>query len=164
MHAGQKRFLEERFGARSWYGRSKHGRRVIRDFDFEGREIRGWTLQHAKRRADPPGVRSLWRHDDSLDELLGIDVVECGSVKAAHDQLLEALGNIESGAIERRADKNAPGDVAFGLANTMLLFALANLVVWIRNAGRKLTPVGTIARDLDALLVRKLGPVRRRPD
>jgi len=161
MHAGQKRFLEDHFGARSWYGRSKHGRRAIRDFDFEGREIRGWTLHHAKRQTDPPGVRSLWRHDDSLDELLGVDVFECGSVKAAHDQLLEALGNIQSGAVERRTDKSAPGDVGFGLANTMVLFALANMVVWIRNAGRKLVPVGTVARDLDALLVKRLGPARR---
>ncbi len=164
MHAGQKRFLEDHFAARGWHGRTKHGRAVVRDFDFDGREIRGWTLHRRERRADPPGVRSLWRHDDSSDELLGIDVFECGSVKAAHDQLLEVLGEIESGAVERRTEKNAPGDVAFGLANTMLLFAVANLVVWIRNAGRKLVPVSTVARDLEATLVRRLQPGRRRSE
>jgi hypothetical protein len=164
MNAGQKRFLEERLGTRAWHGRSKHGRRVVRDFDFEGKEIRGWTLHRSERsrHADGAGVRTLWRHNDSADELLNIDVFECVSVKAAHDQLLEALGNVESNAVARRTEKNAPGDVAFGLANTMVLFALANVVVWIRNAGRTLAPVGPVARELDALLVRRLSMARPR--
>jgi hypothetical protein len=63
---------------------------------------------------------------------------------------------MQSGAITRKTEKNVPGDVAFGLANTMITFARANLVVLIRNAGPALVPVGNIARDLDLQVQRRL--------
>ena len=166
MHAGQKRFLEQRYGASEWYGRSRHGRRVLKGFSFAGSEIRGWTLERVRRdeREQPPAIRSLWRHGESTNELLAVDAFECGSVKAAHDQLIEALGNIESAAVERRTGKNAVGDVAFGLGDTMVLFARANLVVLIRNAGPAVVLVGAVAREIDTLLVRRLQSERpRRP-
>ena len=67
---------------------------------------------------------------------------------------MEALGNIESDAVERLTGKNAVGDVAFGLANTMIAFAHANLVILIRNAGRTVVGIGSVARRLDNLLTR----------
>jgi hypothetical protein len=104
----------------------------------------------------------MWRHGEAMNELLAVDVFECASVKAAHDQLLEALANMESNAIERRTDKNAPGDIAFGLNGTMMLFARANVVVLLRNAGQTIIPVSAAARDLDQLLLRRLEGERRR--
>ncbi len=74
----------------------------------------------------PPVIRSIWRHGESDRELLSVDVFVCASVKAAHDQLIEALGNFEADAVERRTEKNAPGEVAFGLDDTMVLFAGGN--------------------------------------
>ncbi len=164
MHADQKRFLEERFHASEWHGRGGPGKRVLKGFRFEGSEIRGWTLHRAQRddRAEPPAIRSLWRRGESDGEMLAVDVFECASVKAAHDQLLAVLANMESGAIERRTEKNAHGDVSFGLANTMLLFARANVVVLIRNAGTAVVPVDTVARELDALLGERLESERSR--
>jgi len=65
------------------------------------------TLLRVRRdeRAEPPAVRSLWRRSESTSELLAIDMFECPSVKGAHDQLLEALGNVESGAVERQTGR-----------------------------------------------------------
>jgi hypothetical protein len=63
---------------------------------------------------------------------------------------------MESDAIERRTDKNLPGDIAFGLNDTMILFARANIVVLVRNAGPTIIPVSAAARELDQLLVRRL--------
>jgi len=162
MHAVHKRLLEKHFAARQWHGRNKYGKRVIKDFHFDGSEIEGWSLRRAHRveGAKPPVVYSLWQHGDPASELLAINVYECASVKAAHDQLFEVLGNVQSGAVERRSEKNAPGDIAVGLANTMIIFARANIVMFIRNAGTKVIPVGTIARNLDDLLVRRLEPSR----
>lgn len=158
MHAEHKRALEKQHRASEWRGRSEHGRRVLKDFSFNGSEIRGWTLQRVRRdeHAKPPAMRSLWRRGESTNELLAIDVFQCASVKAAHDQLIEALGNMESAAIERRTEKNAVGEVTFALGDTMVLFARGNVVVLIRNAGPTVVPVGAVARDLDALLVRRL--------
>lgn len=158
MQAEQKRFVEKRYNVREWHGQSKHGRRVIKDFTFEEWEIAGWKPQRMvhDEHANSTTIRSLWRHGESTSELLAVDVFECSSVKAAHDQLLEAFGNMESDAVERRTGKNAPGDVAFGLGDTMILFARANLVVLIRNAGPTVVGVGHIARQLDRFLLRRL--------
>ena len=98
----------------------------------------------------------MWSHGENINELLSVDVFVSASVKGAHNILLEALGNMQSGVIERKTEKNAVGDVAFQLANTMITFARANLVVVIRNAGRTIVPVGTVARDLDAQIQRML--------
>jgi len=156
MHSEHKEFLGKQFGANEWYGRGARGRRVIKDFDFDGSEIHGWTLQRVRRdeHVKPPMIRSIWRHGESDKELLSVDVFVCASVKAAHDQLIEVLGNFESNAVERRTEKNALGEVAFALGDTMMLFSRGNLVVLIRNAGPKVVSVRAIARGLDALLVR----------
>jgi hypothetical protein len=164
MDATHKRFLEKRYGASEWYGHGGRGRRVLKGLHFEGSEIPGWTLHRVRRDVDakPPTIHSIWRHGESMSELLAVDVFECASVKAARDQLIEGLGNIESQAVERRAKENAVGDVAFGLGDTMMLFARVNVVVLIRNAGPTVVPVGRAARELDALLLRQLGSEQSR--
>lgn len=164
MHATQKRFIEQRFGAKDWYGRGPRGRRLVKDFGFEGSEFVEWTLERMERdeHAKPAAIHSMWRHDETGNELLAVDAFECVSVKAAHDQLIETLGDIESVAVERRTGKNAIGDVSFGLNDTMVLFARANLVVLIRNAGRTVVKVGAIARMFDKMLERRLESERKR--
>ncbi len=158
MQAEQKRFVEKRFSAREWHGHSKYGRRAIKGFSFEQWGVPGWKLQRVQpeHQTKRTTIHSLWSHGESTSELLAVDVFECSSVEAAHDQVLEALGNMESGAVERRTGKDTPGDVAFGLNDTMVLFARANLVVLIRNAGPSVVTVGNAARQLDKYLLRRL--------
>lgn len=164
MHAGQRRFIEQRFDARRWYGHGGRRRRLIKNFGFDGSEILGWTMERVRRdeSAQPTAIRSLWRQGESISELLAVDVFECASVKAAHDQLIEALGNFESDAVERRTGKNAVGDVSFGLRDTMVLFARANLVMLIRNAGQTVVRVNAVAREIDKRLLRRLDSERER--
>jgi hypothetical protein len=164
MDAQQRRYLERRYRARDWHGRGGRARRVIKDFNIDGSEIRRWSLQRVQRdeRAKPPVIHSIWRHGEAMNELLAVDLFECASVKAAHDQLLDALANMESDAIERRTEQSTPGDIAFGLGDTMILFARANMVVLVRNAGPTIIPVSAVARELDLLLVRRLEGERRR--
>jgi hypothetical protein len=164
MHATQRRFIEQRFGAKEWYGRGARGRRLLKDFQFEGSELVEWTLERSARdeQRKPPAVHSIWRRDEGGNERLAVDAFECASVKAAHDQLIETLGDIESPAVARRTGKNIAGDVSFGLNDTMALFARANVVVLIRNAGRTVVKVGAIARALDRMLERRLEPGRTR--
>jgi hypothetical protein len=107
-------------------------------------------------------IRSLWRQEGTENVLLTVAVYECASIKACHDQLIETLGELESAVVERHTGKNKIGDVSFGLSDTMVLFARANLVVWIRNAGRTVVKVGAIARAFDKLLERRLDSERKR--
>jgi hypothetical protein len=159
MQAAQKEFLEERFAAKKWHGHSDSGRRLVKEFHLAGSELKGWKLLRVKETQEEGNkvLRSMWSRGGDTEELLSVDVFVSASVKAAHETLLGALGNMQSGAIERKTEKNTPGDVAFGLANTMITFARANLIVVIRNAGRTIVPVGTIARDLDTQIQRRLG-------
>jgi hypothetical protein len=158
MQAEQKEYLEEHYAAKEWYGRSSSSRRMVKGFRVEDLELKTWKLQRAKRdtRDGMVALFSLWGRGDSGDELLSIEVFECASVKAAHDQLLEVLANVQSPKVERIIEKTAPGDVAFGLANTMILFARANLAILARNAGPRVVPVGIAARELDAQILRRL--------
>lgn len=158
MLAEQKRFLEKQYKVREWHGHSEHGKRTIKGFNFEELVIPDWKPHRIVRDegAAPATIHSLWSQGESTNKLLAIDVFECSSVEAAHDQLLEALGNVESAAIERRTGKDALGDVAFGLNDTMVLFLRANLVLLIRNAGPTVVRVGNIARQLDRFLLRRL--------
>ena len=158
MHAAQKAFLEERFAAREWHGRSDSGRRTVKEFHFTGSEIEGWKLLRIKETEEGANkvLRSVWSRGDNTDELLSIDVFLSTSVTSAHETLLEALSNTQSGSVERRTDKNKVGDVAFGLANTMIMFARANLVLVIRNSRPTVVPVAGIARKLDTRIQRRL--------
>jgi hypothetical protein len=162
MQNGQKQFLEKQYDAREWRSHSKHEKRAIKDFSFEQWQVPNWKLQRVRRDegAKPTAIRSLWSYEESTAKLLSVDVFECPSVEAAHDQLLEALGNIESTALERRTGKDGPGDVAFGLNDTMILFVRVNVVVLIRNAGPNVVRVGDVAHNLDGFLLRHLEPKR----
>jgi hypothetical protein len=158
MQAEQKEFLDEHFAVKEWYGRSGSGRRIVKGLRLEGSEFKSWRLHRMKHeeREGMEALLSLWSRGDSVEELLSVEVFECDSVKIAHDQLLEELANVQSPKVERIKEKTAPGDVAFGLANTMILFARANLAISIRNAGPRVVPVGIVARELDALILRRL--------
>jgi hypothetical protein len=81
-----------------------------------------------------------------------VQIIERPSLGAARETLLELLGDVESSAIKRRADLPI-GDVAFG-QEFILMFARGNLVVVVRNAGRKVVPVLDVARQVDAVVVR----------
>ena len=158
MDAGQKRYLEERYSAKKWHGRSQYAKRTITKFTFGGSEVRGWTIQRMERdeSVKPPVTHSFWSRSEASPEILSIDLWECPSINTAHDQLLEVLANMQSGQIERQTGTNAPGDVAFGLEDTMILFARVNLVVLIRNAGPQVVVVRAIAARIDAVLVKRL--------
>jgi hypothetical protein len=149
MQAEHRRFLEQRYGVEKWFGRSE-SRGAVKAFVFAGSELRGWSLLRTELRVgDHAAVHSMWQHDETADALLAIDVFECASVPAAHDRLLEILATMQSNELELRLG-GAPGDVAFGLRDTMLLFARANVVVHVRNAGRNVVDVEPVARMLDA--------------
>jgi hypothetical protein len=158
MDAEQRGYLQKRYRTSDFASRGKRSHGVIKDFNFDGSEIPRWKMQRIRRdqRARPPVIHSIWSQGDSTDQLLAIDVFECSSVKAAHDQLIEAIGNMESDALNRRSDKGSPGEIAVGLGDTMILFSRSNVVALIRNAGPTVVPVDEVARKLDALLVRQI--------
>jgi hypothetical protein len=105
----------------------------------------------------PPMIQSVWRLAGAPDErvLLQLDAFECPSRDAAHDLLVRLLGYVQSPLVER--DETAGvGDVVFSSPGlSALLFARANVVLVMRNAGRTIISVRPFAVLLDADLVSK---------
>lgn len=159
MDAGQREYLERRHAVSEWHGRDTRRRRVVAGFAFGGSELSGWTLLRSRRdeRGAPAALRTLWSRGDPTEQLLAVDIWECVSVAAAHDQLLEVLGNVQSDVIERHKGRNGIGDVEFTLGRTMALFVRVNVVVLLRNAGPKTVDVQPVARVIDEMLVRLSG-------
>lgn len=156
MNAEHRQLLERRYDVERWYGRSELGERTVSAVAVLGTELDDWSLVRSEIRVREHGeIHSMWSRGGALDPqgaLLAIDLAESRSVLEAHDRLLETLGDMKSDAIELRLGE-APGDVAFGLNDTMMLFARANVVVLLRNAGREMVDVQPVARVLDARIV-----------
>lgn len=156
MQPEQRRALERRYRTAEWRGRSRHAKRAPKSFRVDDWKIPGWLLQRMRRDdlAQPKLIHSVWRNEDRGTKRVVIDGFACPSVEAAHDQLIEALSEIESEFIERQEGKTAVGDVAFAVRGAMVYFARANLLLLIRSAGPESAPVENIAHYLDKSLER----------
>ena len=95
-------------------------------------------------------IRSIWhRPEGETQVILGLDIYECVSREAAHELLLQLLNNTQSPLVERLPVIEV-GDVAFSSSpGSWILFARANVIVIVRNAGRTIVPVMQTADSLD---------------
>ena len=150
--------VRRRYSYGDWFGKgrldipTKTGR-----VDLELLSLPGWRLQHVDVAEEAPSRRasqSIWHRDtEGKDEALSIDVYEFASRQDAHDFLLELLDQFQSPIIERLT-KDAPGDVAFAQPGEhAVVYAVASLVIVLRNAGRQLVPVTGLARTVQEQLV-----------
>ena len=66
MDAGQREYLQKRYRSNDWSGRVGRAHRVIKDFDFDGSEIRRWKMQRLRRdqQAKLSVVHSIWSHGE----------------------------------------------------------------------------------------------------
>lgn len=152
--------LKQRHAYESWRDRNTLGENLfVWQFFLSGNELPDWQA-HRIQRIDaagwPPSIQSIWRRAESRTEmLLRVDVYECSSRSAAHAFLVRLLGEFQSALIARQPEAIA-GDVAFAdptSTSAGILFARANLVVLIQNAGRDLVSVDGIARRFDGDLI-----------
>ena len=154
----QRELLERLHKFSEWHAAGQTSEGPVQGFVFKGDELPGWKLLKSRRKdaLDPPRLDAFWQPaEDSPDTLLGIHVIERPSVAAARETLLELLAEVESAAIVRRTDLPI-GDVVFG-QEFMLAFARGNLVIQVRNAGRRVVTVEDVARSVDAVVVRQIG-------
>lgn len=165
LTAEQRELLRKRHGFAEWQGAGEGtSTPPVRGLELRGDELPGWELVKSRRNEalQPPRLDTFWRaKGDTADTLLGVQIVECPSVPAAREALLEAVGEFQSAAIQRRTDLGV-GDVVFGQDLT-LVFARGNLVAFVRNAGRHVVPVLGAARDLDAHMSRLVRGEGRQP-
>lgn len=149
--------LRERYRFDEWKDPAVASPVQIQSLSFSGREFAGWRLARQSRRESPghpPFVRSMW-HGGSTEQLMGIDVSECESPAAAREYLLHRLGEFQGPALSRDVMPGV-GEVAFASAGeTVIVFVRGNAMAVMHNAGRKVEPLGSVAKALDVLLVAK---------
>ncbi|MGQ0650240.1 MAG: hypothetical protein ACT4P7_22085 [Gemmatimonadaceae bacterium] len=130
---------------------------------FRGNELPGWTLRRGTRTSpyeDVTLVRGIWsstRAGTKVDErALDVELFICKTPAAARELLLSVLGDMQ-GPPASRLPPGSIGDVAFHLGgDSAIMFARANLVARVRNAGRVVSGVMTEASVIDALLERRM--------
>lgn len=152
MNAQRQEKLRKRYGYDQW-GRPAQGGEV-RGVQVDQGLLPGWKLERADPVRDEEGrraLRSIWTRGEGAEEILDVEVWECGSAAEARDVLLEVLDEFESPHIERI---EGPGEVAFAQrdSDAVVLFVRANLVVRVRSVGRNVLPVRETARELDSRL------------
>lgn len=144
--------LRRRHSFAEWAGRSSLSESLlVLGFFVSAADLPGWR-QHRVERFDSEQVRrtqSTWIREGA-EELLRVDLLECPSRIAAHEQLLYAVGEFQSAAVVRQQVEF--GDVAFGTGQLVVVFARGNLVAMLRSGGRRPVPVIDLARDLDQRL------------
>jgi hypothetical protein len=125
-------------------------------FALGGQELPGHhavRIDTVEQPDSPPKIESLWRpeKEDGQRAPLRVDASEASSVTEARALLLRVLAQFQSPQIERITE--GPGDIAFGPSGyRSLVFARANIVVVMLNAGDEVQSVEPPARELDRLL------------
>lgn len=161
MDEALKDFLSRRHDFEAWRGRTalEETSLFILGFLFSDKQFPGWRL-HRIRRVEsedaPTFTETMWRRPGGgSDELLSVNVYEKESRTAAHELLLELIGEFMSPLLERQ-DEAQIGDVAFAVpGDAGIIFARANLVLSMYNAGSDLVSITEIARPFDQELIRQ---------
>jgi hypothetical protein len=152
--------LSQRYGYEQWSGINTLGENLfIWKFSLSGNEFPGWEVYRIRPVEEvswPPTILSLWQRPTGVtEELLRVDVFECASRIAAHDFVVQLLGEFQTTLVARQ-EQIAVGDVAFVVPEDKdILFARGNLVLLVRNADRALVPVTDSARQFDTDLISK---------
>lgn len=162
--------LKEHYNYKMWHGRNTLPENLfIWRFFLSGNEFPTWTAHKIKTsRVEqwPPSIKSIWKQPDAdPDLLLRVNIFECISRDAAHNFLLQLLGEFQS-HLEIMKDETSVGDVAFTVPSRIsVVAARANLVFHIARVDRDPKPVEEIARKFDLNLIRKeMGDVKVVPE
>jgi hypothetical protein len=153
--------LKQRHRFDAWRGVNRLSEQLfVWDFVLVGGELESWQPERIRivEPAEPPTLtRSIWRGAEP-EQLLALDVYQCQSRAAAHEQLIILLTQFQSTGIDQ-VEAGELGDIAFLTPErTVALYARANLAVLVRNAGGNVVPVDAAAADLDRLLARRPRP------
>ncbi|HSK72371.1 MAG TPA: hypothetical protein VK892_11780 [Pyrinomonadaceae bacterium] len=164
MEISKVEYLKKHYAFDEWRNRNTLDDNLfVWKFFPSENELAGWQPRRVQRvelpeveKSDGPTfIQSIWQGaEDETETLLRVDSFECRSLEDAHEYLLQTLGEFQSPLLKRTEE--IAGDVAFTFpGETTALFARANLVILLRNAGRKVQPVTQLAAKFDETLISK---------
>jgi hypothetical protein len=152
MNEERSKHLKQRYGFDDWPAADGAGGGGLRLPTSLTGLLPGYSLHRSEPLREeglPPGLRILWVEGSGAEgTILSAELWQCHSASAARELLLAILDQFQSPLLERLEGARAAGDLAFGHGEHTLVFTLRNLVVQIRNAGRKVIPVAEAAQRL----------------
>jgi hypothetical protein len=157
--------IKARFDYDAWRGRTTLDEDLfVWRLALSGREFPGWEAQRVERverPGSPAWIHGLWSASEAPREVVvGMDIMECPSREAAHEVLVELLGDFQLPIPAEPIDADF-GDVAFAWSDVApVVFARGNLAVTVWNAGLEPVPLREHAARYDAGLVSR--PTARR--
>lgn len=153
--------LADRLELESWIGtRQTEDELFVVGFRFVGDELSGYELSRAREvpAADrtPETVERRWVWEGVAGETaISVTSLEAPSRQAAHELLVRVLSDFQSPLAARSEDPVA-GDLAFSDgSDRWSVFARANVVFVVRNAGDRLVDVGPATRAIDEVVIRR---------
>lgn len=155
--------LKRRYDFASWQGVTTLPLHLLLwRYRPRGTELHGWGVGSIRVLTLPQISRflpSIWQRPDGYRKnALRLDTYECASRESAHEALIRLLGEF-SAPVMRRLTDTGFGDISFGGRDlSAVLFARANLVFLLANAGRTPLTVTSLARELDHDLITRPTP------
>jgi hypothetical protein len=153
--------LHKRYQFENWAGTNAMELEMfVANFHLAAFLAAGWVPLRTTQSTGPDGLtaaQSIWRHEDDA-ALVRIDCFETRSRIAAHQQIPIVLSQFQTSNLER-ATATGPGDVAFEIRSDKksesIVFARANLVLLLANAGREKVEIQKVAEILDLHICEK---------
>jgi hypothetical protein len=152
MDAAHLAALKERHDFEAWRAPDPaQGAFLVWRHFLGGRELPGWRahrIQRVEAPDTPPAHHSIWQRADGRGQILvAFDVYECASAAQAREFLVRVLAEFQTPLLERVP---GIGEVAFTVPGEgAIVFARANLVLVLRNAGAETISLGDVARRFD---------------
>ena len=153
--------LKHRYDFASWQGSTTLPLHLLLwHYHLRGTELLDWEIRSTRVLALPQHTRflpSMWQRAGGghRNDALRVDTYECSSRQEAHETMIRLLGEFSAPVMQRQTDMGF-GDISFG-GNDLaaVLFARANLVFLVANAGRSPLAVTKFARAFDHDLITK---------
>lgn len=150
----REQYLKKAYSYEAWKDINKMNEYLfIRNFLIVNDHVLAWRKQQMRRFRLEDGkkyMKSIWVHDEEgHNTVLRLDIMECQSRNEAHQQMIGMLGNYQI-PMELQIHLQDIGDVSFAApGKNSIIFARANLLIMVSNAGQKTCPMEETAIHLD---------------
>lgn len=147
----------------AWAGRTKDGADFqLSKIDLSSQDVEGWRVEESEELPATERQRRVVRYIFNSSgkpggQRLIVTVFECNSVNDAHESLIDVVMTYMAPSLPRCATRGLEiGDICFGShgdVNLNVIFARFNILVEIKSATPGPTPVDSLARSLDSLIL-----------
>lgn len=124
--------------------------------------LRGWRLEQSQSfeiGAGVPVTQTFWRRSGTkVDVILRANVYELPSLVDARRMLLQLLAGFQLPGVERIENSEMEDVVFASSSGSVVLFAAANMVFFLRNVGRDIEPLTEAAALVNERLFNRPSP------